>query len=76
MQRNHHSMLSNLFLFSGLGLLVGFVFGYPAEFLAAAARGEKGIVDLLNTFKGSMDVAMALTGTPNLKDLSPAVFDT
>lgn len=35
MQHNHHSMLSNLFLFSGLGLLVGFVFGYPAEFLAA-----------------------------------------
>ncbi len=35
MQRNHHSMLSNLFLFTGLGLLVGFVFGYPAELLAA-----------------------------------------
>ncbi|WP_370277508.1 phosphate regulon sensor histidine kinase PhoR [Pontibacterium sp.] len=35
MQHNRHSMLSNLFLFAGLGLFVGFVFGYPAEFLSA-----------------------------------------
>ncbi|MDI3326154.1 phosphate regulon sensor histidine kinase PhoR [Pontibacterium granulatum] len=35
MQHNRHSMLSNLFLFAGIGLFVGFVFGYPAELLSA-----------------------------------------
>jgi len=42
---------------------------------AVAARGEAGIVKLMNTFKGEMKVAMALTGTTNLDDVDTRILD-
>lgn len=41
---------------------------------AVAARGEGGLGDLLQGFKGEMDVSMALTGAPTLAQLSPQII--
>jgi len=41
---------------------------------AVAARGEDGVQALLGTFKNGMDVSMALTGAPNISDLSPDIL--
>lgn len=41
---------------------------------AVAARGEKGLVSLLRTFKGEMKVGMALTGAPRIDDITSAVL--
>lgn len=41
---------------------------------AVAARGEDGVQALLGTFKNGMDVSMALTGVPNISDLSPDIL--
>lgn len=42
---------------------------------AAAARGEKGVMALLKTFKAELDVAMALTGAPTIADISRDLLD-
>ena len=42
---------------------------------AVAARGETGIVNLLNTFKNEMQVAMALTGVTHVDEIDERIFD-
>jgi L-lactate dehydrogenase (cytochrome) len=42
---------------------------------AVAARGEAGLTALLKTFRGEMEVSLALTGTPRARDLTPDVLD-
>ncbi len=41
---------------------------------SVAAKGEAGLNSLLNTFRGEMNVSMALTGAPALDDLSPEII--
>lgn len=42
---------------------------------ALAARGETGLDALLRTFKAEMNVSMALTGVPNIADISETILD-
>jgi L-lactate dehydrogenase (cytochrome) len=42
---------------------------------AMAGRGEPGLAALLRTFKAEMKVAMALTGTPRIADISEGTLD-
>lgn len=42
---------------------------------AMAGRGEPGLAALLRTFKAEMNVAMALTGTPRIADISADTLD-
>lgn len=42
---------------------------------AMAGRGEPGLAALLRTFKAEMKVAMALTGTPRIADISADTLD-
>ena len=39
-----------------------------------AARGEEGVVDVLEMFRRELDLAMALCGTPTLADIGPDLF--
>ena len=42
---------------------------------AVAASGEAGLTALLKTFRGEMEVSMALTGTRRVDDLTPEILD-
>ena len=39
-----------------------------------AARGEDGVVEVLEMFRRELDLAMALCGTPTLADIGPDLF--
>lgn len=42
---------------------------------ALAARGEQGVLSLLKNFQSEMKVAMALTGTRNVSDITKEILD-
>lgn len=52
----------------------GVMIGRPWVY-AVAARGEAGVHSLLNTFKGEMKVAMALTGVTCVGDIDAGIID-
>ncbi len=66
---------------SGLDATKALALGAKAAFIgrpwvyALAARGEAGLEALLRTMKSEMDVAMALTGTTAVANLTPDVLD-
>jgi len=43
---------------------------------AMAAKGEAGLKSLLETFRGEMEVSMALTGAPRVADLTPHILES
>jgi L-lactate dehydrogenase (cytochrome) len=66
---------------SGLDVTKAIALGAKATLIgrpwiyALAARGEAGLQSLLHTFKGEMDVSMALTAAPSVADLTPEILD-
>ena len=53
------------------GVLLGRAWGY-----ALAARGESGVVDLLEVIQQEMANTMALMGVRNVSELEPGMVDT
>lgn len=53
----------------------GTLIGRPWVY-AVAARGERGVQTLLHTFRDELRVAMALTGSTAVGDLTAAILDT
>ncbi len=43
---------------------------------ATAAKGEAGLKSLLETFRGEMEISMALTGAPCVADLTPYILES
>jgi L-lactate dehydrogenase (cytochrome) len=66
---------SGLDVFKALALGAnGVLIGRPWVW-AAAGGGEAGLCALLNTFKRELEVAMILTGTNRISDISPELID-